>query len=92
MKFEETFSIFLGILLGLFMGFTKHELPLPVRIWKSNVKNPRNGTEVIEKHLYNCNEFEDIYIDIIESWKRKTQCLEESDFRKCVLATYEMTS
>ena len=65
MKFEETFSIFLGILLGLFMGFTNHELPLPVRIWKSNVKNPRNGTEVIEKHLYNCNEFVNIYVDMI---------------------------
>ena len=56
MKFEDILAIFLGIILGLILGFTKFDLPLPVRMWASNVNNPMNTTEIIEKHVYNCNE------------------------------------
>ena len=56
MKFEDILAIFLGIILGSILGFTKFDLPLPVRMWASNVDNPMNATEIIEKHVYNCNE------------------------------------
>ena len=56
MKFEVILAIFLGIILGLIIGFTQFDLPLPVRMWASNVNNPMNATEIIEKHVYNSNE------------------------------------
>ena len=56
MKFEDILAIVLGILIGWILGFTKFDLPLPVRIHKVNVIDPMNATEIIEKHLWNCNE------------------------------------
>ena len=56
MKFEDILAIVLGILIGWILGFTKFDLPLPVRIHKVNVIDPMNATEIIEKHVYNCNE------------------------------------
>ena len=58
MKFEDILAILLGIILGWILGFTKFDLPLPVRIQKVNVKDPMNATEIIEKHLWNCNEYD----------------------------------
>ena len=57
MKFEDILAIFIGIILGLILGFTQFDLPLSVQMWPSNVNNLMNATEVIEKHVYNCNEF-----------------------------------
>ena len=56
MKFEDILAIFLGIILGSILGFTKFDSPLSVQMWPSNVNNLMSATEVIEKHVYNCNE------------------------------------
>ena len=56
MKFEDILAIVLGISIGWILGFTKFDLHLPVRIHKVNVLDPMNATEIIEKHVYNCNE------------------------------------
>merc|ERR1711956_144077 len=46
MKFEDILAIVLGILIGWILGFTRFDLPLPVRIHKVNVIDPMNATDI----------------------------------------------
>ena len=86
MKFEDILAILLGIIFGISLGFTKFDLPLPVRIQKVHVKDPMNATEIIEKHLWSCNEYDWLANHINEDWKVKSDCIGEPDYILCVLS------
>ena len=89
MKFEDILAIVLGILLGWILGFTKFDLPLPVRIHKVNVIDPMNATEIIEKHLWNCNEYDWLANDINKRWKQRSDCIGKPHYILCVVSFIE---
>ena len=84
MKFEDVLAIFLGILIGWILGFTKFDLPLPVRIHKVNVIDPMNATEIIEKHLWNCNEYDWLANHMNEKWKDRSDCVGKTNYILCL--------
>ena len=89
MKFEDILAIVLGILIGWILGFTKFDLPLPVRIHKVNVIDPMNATEIIEKHLWNCNEYDWLANDINKRWKQRSDCIGKPHYILCVVSFIE---
>ena len=89
MKLEDILAILLGIILGYILGFTKFDLPLPVRIHKVNVKDPMNATEIIEKHLWNCNEYDWLANDINKRWKNRSDCIGKPNYILCVVSFIE---
>ena len=85
MKFEDILAIFLGIILGSILGFTQFDLPL----WASNENNPMNATEIIEKHLWNCNEYDWLANDINRRWKERSDCIGKPHYILCVVSFIE---
>ena len=75
MKTEDGFAILLGIIFGWILGSTRFNLIAP-----GDQINKTNVTEAIDKTVFNCNEFDDIYIYLEERWRIRIQCIETNNF------------